>query len=157
MTFLLNSEIQLWIDQLVTNFQIADGMSVQINTVNLLLETRGGSREKGGAAWLVIFFFCQLIDTSSWASALLFDKILKGLIEFSMPLFENSLVFINSFIMVTDYIDVICCLIFLYSSPRASPMASITIRNLMLYTTNENWEVLNQRTWISLLCINVPC
>lgn len=32
-------------------------MSVQINTVNLLLETRGGSREKGGAAWLVIFFF----------------------------------------------------------------------------------------------------
>ncbi|XP_031379803.1 uncharacterized protein LOC116194995 isoform X1 [Punica granatum] len=56
--------------------KIADGMSVEINTVNLLLETCGGGRQKGGAAW-------------------------------------------------------------------ASPMASITIRNLMLYTTNEDWEVVN--------------
>lgn len=28
-----------------------------------------------------------------------------------------------------------------YAFFRASPMASITIRNLLLYTTNENWEV----------------
>ncbi|KAK4795015.1 hypothetical protein SAY86_013009 [Trapa natans] len=56
--------------------KISDGMSVEINTVNLLLETRGGDRQKGGAAW-------------------------------------------------------------------ASPMASITICNLVLYTTNENWEVVN--------------
>ncbi|KAK4752866.1 hypothetical protein SAY87_021664 [Trapa incisa] len=56
--------------------KIADGMSVEINTVNLLLETRGEGSQKGGAAW-------------------------------------------------------------------TSPMASITIRNLVLYTTNENWEVVN--------------
>lgn len=32
-------------------FQIADGMTIQVQTVNLLLETRGGTRAKGGAAW----------------------------------------------------------------------------------------------------------
>ncbi|XP_020235272.1 uncharacterized protein LOC109815090 [Cajanus cajan] len=56
--------------------KIADGMTMQIQTVNLLLETRGGSRRQGGATW-------------------------------------------------------------------APPMASITIRNLLLYTTNENWQVVN--------------
>ncbi|XP_027187635.1 uncharacterized protein [Cicer arietinum] len=55
---------------------VADGMTIQIHTVNLLLETRGGSRRPGGATW-------------------------------------------------------------------APPMASITIRNLLLYTTNENWQVVN--------------
>ncbi|XVE80292.1 hypothetical protein DITRI_Ditri14bG0128300 [Diplodiscus trichospermus] len=56
--------------------KIADGMTLQVQTVNLLLETRGGARCKGGAAW-------------------------------------------------------------------ASPMASITMRNILLYTTNENWQVVN--------------
>ncbi|KAL2496190.1 hypothetical protein Fot_39947 [Forsythia ovata] len=56
--------------------KIADGMTIQIRTVNLLLETHGGVRHRGGATW-------------------------------------------------------------------ASPMASITIRNLLLYTTNEIWEVVN--------------
>ncbi|EOY12594.1 Uncharacterized protein TCM_031110 isoform 1 [Theobroma cacao] len=56
--------------------KIADGMTLQVQTVNLLLETRGGARGKGGAAW-------------------------------------------------------------------ASPMASITMRNILLYTTNENWQVVN--------------
>ncbi|KAF3325649.1 UHRF1-binding protein 1-like protein [Carex littledalei] len=56
--------------------KIADGMTVQVGVVNLMLETRGGSRREGGATW----------------------------------------------------------------SP---PLASITIRNLILYTTNENWEVVN--------------
>ncbi|KAJ4792235.1 amino-terminal region of chorein [Rhynchospora pubera] len=56
--------------------KIADGMTVQVGVVNLMLETRGGSRREGGATW----------------------------------------------------------------SP---PLASITIRNLVLYTTNENWEVVN--------------
>ncbi|OMP04511.1 UHRF1-binding protein 1-like protein [Corchorus olitorius] len=56
--------------------KIADGMTVQVQTVNLLLETRGGARGEGGAAW-------------------------------------------------------------------ASPMASITMRKLLLYTTNENWQVVN--------------
>ncbi|XP_052726420.1 uncharacterized protein LOC108334067 [Vigna angularis] len=56
--------------------KIADGMTIQIQTVNLLLETCGGSRRQGGATW-------------------------------------------------------------------APPMASITIRNLLLYTTNENWQVVN--------------
>ncbi|XP_052178315.1 uncharacterized protein LOC127792050 isoform X2 [Diospyros lotus] len=51
-------------------------MTLQVHTVNLLLETHGGARQKGGATW-------------------------------------------------------------------ASPMASITIRNLLLYTTNENWQVVN--------------
>ncbi|XP_004294340.1 PREDICTED: uncharacterized protein LOC101295784 isoform X1 [Fragaria vesca subsp. vesca] len=55
--------------------KIADGMTIEIRTVNILLETRGGGRQ-GGAAW-------------------------------------------------------------------ASPLASITIRNLLLYSTNENWEVVN--------------
>ncbi|KAM5585755.1 hypothetical protein ABKV19_004923 [Rosa sericea] len=55
--------------------KIADGMTIEIHTVNLLLETRGGGRQ-GGAAW-------------------------------------------------------------------ASPLASITIRNLLLYSTNENWQVVN--------------
>ena len=32
-------------------FQIADGMTLQVQTVNLLLETRGGARCRGGAAW----------------------------------------------------------------------------------------------------------
>eukprot|EP00258_Populus_trichocarpa_P028792 XP_024444811.1 uncharacterized protein LOC18095895 isoform X1 [Populus trichocarpa] len=56
--------------------KIADGMTIQITTVNLLLETRGGVQRGGGAAW-------------------------------------------------------------------ASPLASITIHNLLLYTTNENWQVVN--------------
>ncbi|KAJ8532603.1 hypothetical protein K7X08_012526 [Anisodus acutangulus] len=56
--------------------KIADGMTLQVHTVNLLLETHGGARRRGGASW-------------------------------------------------------------------ASPMASITIHNLLLYTTNENWEVVN--------------
>ncbi|KAL6543199.1 hypothetical protein OROHE_010719 [Orobanche hederae] len=56
--------------------KMADGMTLQVRTVNLLLETHGGARGRGGASW-------------------------------------------------------------------ASPMASITIRNLMLYTTNERWEVVN--------------
>ncbi|GKV45780.1 hypothetical protein SLEP1_g52825 [Rubroshorea leprosula] len=56
--------------------KIADGMTLQIQTANLLLETRGGAQRGGGATW-------------------------------------------------------------------ASPMASITMRNLILYTTNENWQVVN--------------
>lgn len=56
--------------------KIADGMTLEVTTVNLLLETRGGGKRQGGAAW-------------------------------------------------------------------ASPLASITIRNLLLYTTNENWQVVN--------------
>ncbi|KAJ0045613.1 hypothetical protein Pint_04262 [Pistacia integerrima] len=56
--------------------KIADGMTLQVGTLNLLLETRGGAGRDGGAAW-------------------------------------------------------------------ASPMASITMRNLVLYTTNENWQVVN--------------
>ncbi|KAJ4832444.1 hypothetical protein Tsubulata_017107 [Turnera subulata] len=56
--------------------KIADGMTIQVSTVNLLLETRGSAGREGGAAW-------------------------------------------------------------------ASPLASITIRNLLLYTTNENWQVVN--------------
>ncbi|KAM7495534.1 hypothetical protein LguiB_030143 [Lonicera macranthoides] len=55
--------------------KIADGMTIQVRTVNLLLETRG-ARSEGGATW-------------------------------------------------------------------ASPMASITMRNLSLYTTNESWQVVN--------------
>ncbi|XP_051133580.1 uncharacterized protein LOC127253177 isoform X2 [Andrographis paniculata] len=51
-------------------------MTLQVQTVNLLLEIHGRGRRKGGATW-------------------------------------------------------------------ASPMASITVRNLLLYTTNENWEVVN--------------
>uniref|UniRef100_A0A2P2L8W2 Uncharacterized protein n=1 Tax=Rhizophora mucronata TaxID=61149 RepID=A0A2P2L8W2_RHIMU len=56
--------------------KIADGMTIQVSTVNLMLETCGGARRSGGAAW-------------------------------------------------------------------APPMASITIHNLLLYTTNENWQVVN--------------
>ncbi|KAG9159588.1 hypothetical protein Leryth_013568 [Lithospermum erythrorhizon] len=56
--------------------KIADGMTLQVRTVNLLLETHGGMRHKGGASW-------------------------------------------------------------------APPMASITIHNLQLYTTNENWQVVD--------------
>ncbi|XP_057950254.1 uncharacterized protein LOC131145155 isoform X2 [Malania oleifera] len=51
-------------------------MTIEVHTVNLLLETRGGSQHQGGAAW-------------------------------------------------------------------ASPLASVTIRNLLLYTTNENWQVVS--------------
>ncbi|KAI9077045.1 hypothetical protein K1719_041001 [Acacia pycnantha] len=58
---------------LVGNNQIADGMTIQIHTVNLLLETRGGACSQGGSTW-------------------------------------------------------------------APPMASITICNLLLYTTNEEWQ-----------------
>ncbi|RDX88503.1 hypothetical protein CR513_29891, partial [Mucuna pruriens] len=60
----------------VGNHQIADGMTVQIHTVNLLLETRGSACRRGGATW-------------------------------------------------------------------TPPMASITIHNLLLYTTNESWKVVN--------------
>ncbi|KAL8226492.1 hypothetical protein R6Q57_016324 [Mikania cordata] len=56
--------------------KIADGMTLQIQTANLLLETHGGRRHNRGVTW-------------------------------------------------------------------ASPMASITIRNLVLYTTDENWQVVN--------------
>ncbi|KAM1041443.1 hypothetical protein ACFX13_031369 [Malus domestica] len=56
--------------------KIADGMTLEILTVNLLLETRGGGRSHEGASW-------------------------------------------------------------------ASPLGSITIRNLFLYTTNENWQVVS--------------
>ncbi|GLT83490.1 hypothetical protein SLE2022_017770 [Rubroshorea leprosula] len=56
--------------------KIADGMTLQVQTANLLLETRGSAQRGGGAAW-------------------------------------------------------------------ASPMASITMHNLVLYTTNENWQAVN--------------
>ncbi|XP_071692134.1 uncharacterized protein [Rutidosis leptorrhynchoides] len=56
--------------------KIADGMTLEIQTVNILLETHGGGRHDQGSTW-------------------------------------------------------------------ASPMASITIRNLVLYTTNESWQVVN--------------
>ncbi|KAL6844544.1 hypothetical protein ACP4OV_026217 [Aristida adscensionis] len=56
--------------------KIADGMTVQVGIVNLLLETHGGARRQGGATW----------------------------------------------------------------SP---PLAAITFRELVLYTTNENWQVVN--------------
>ncbi|KAI4340058.1 hypothetical protein MLD38_024932 [Melastoma candidum] len=56
--------------------KIADGMTLEVSTVNLLIETRGGSKKQGSAAW-------------------------------------------------------------------ASPLASITIHNLLLYTTNENWQAVN--------------
>lgn len=36
---------------IVYAFQIADGMTVEIRTVNLLIETRGGARQEGGASW----------------------------------------------------------------------------------------------------------
>ncbi|XP_027354557.1 uncharacterized protein LOC113864716 isoform X3 [Abrus precatorius] len=56
--------------------KIADGMTIQIHSVNLLLETLGSASCQGGATW-------------------------------------------------------------------APPMASITIHNLLLYTTNESWKVVN--------------
>nr|XP_018629128.1 uncharacterized protein LOC104104710 [Nicotiana tomentosiformis] len=31
--------------------KIADGMTLQVHTVNLLLETHGGARRRGGASW----------------------------------------------------------------------------------------------------------
>ena len=31
--------------------QIADGMTLEVRTVNLLLETHGGARRQGGATW----------------------------------------------------------------------------------------------------------
>ncbi|XP_076918035.1 uncharacterized protein LOC143578293 [Bidens hawaiensis] len=65
--------------------KIADGMTLQIQTVNLLLETHGGSRHLQGTTW-------------------------------------------------------------------ASPMASITIRNLVLYTTNENWQVVNLKAAREFSC-----
>lgn len=36
---------------LVCIYQIADGMTIQVRTVNLLLETHGGGRRRGGATW----------------------------------------------------------------------------------------------------------
>lgn len=56
--------------------KIADGMTLQVQTVNFMLETRGGAGQHGGATW-------------------------------------------------------------------KPPLASVTIRNLILYTTNENWQVVN--------------
>ncbi|WOL12184.1 hypothetical protein Cni_G20949 [Canna indica] len=56
--------------------KIADGMTFEVGTVNLMIETRGGAKQHGSAIW-------------------------------------------------------------------SSPLASITIRNLLLYTTNENWQVVN--------------
>ncbi|CAK7338352.1 unnamed protein product [Dovyalis caffra] len=64
------------------HYQIADGMTIQVTTVNLLLETCGGAQRGEG------------------------------------PLGST-----------------LCSM--------ASPLASITIHNLLLYTTNENWEVVN--------------
>ncbi|KAK9151914.1 hypothetical protein Syun_010223 [Stephania yunnanensis] len=56
--------------------KIADGMTIEVGTVNLMIETHGGGRAQGGATW-------------------------------------------------------------------ASPLASITMRKLLLYTTNEQWQVVN--------------
>uniref|UniRef100_M4F3V3 Uncharacterized protein n=1 Tax=Brassica campestris TaxID=3711 RepID=M4F3V3_BRACM len=67
--------LQLYIFHYVK--QIADGMTLLVKVVNLLLETGGGAHREGGAAW------------------------------------------------------------------PAAPLASITIRNLVLYTTNESWKVVN--------------
>lgn len=33
------------------DYQIADGMTLEIGTVNVLLETRGCAQGQGGAAW----------------------------------------------------------------------------------------------------------
>ncbi|KAF8391482.1 hypothetical protein HHK36_023787 [Tetracentron sinense] len=75
-----NSDLDSYIDFDTIHSQIADGMTLEVGTVNLLIETRGGARRQGGATW-------------------------------------------------------------------ASPLASITIRNLLLYTTNESWQKLE---WESL-------
>lgn len=40
--------------------QIADGMTLEVGTVNLLLETHGGARQRGGAAWYSSFFYLLL-------------------------------------------------------------------------------------------------
>jgi hypothetical protein len=72
--------------------KIADGMTVQVGIVNLLLETHGGPRHQGGATW----------------------------------------------------------------SP---PLAAITFRDLVLYTTNEKWQVLLQiRLALNIVndCTSVP-
>ncbi|KAL0362268.1 UNVERIFIED_CONTAM: hypothetical protein Scaly_1182000 [Sesamum calycinum] len=68
-----NSSSTASVQRVVGADKIADGMTLQIQTVNLLLETHGRAQQGGGATW-------------------------------------------------------------------ASPMASITMRNLVLYTTNESWK-----------------
>ncbi|XWS24882.1 hypothetical protein CRYUN_Cryun27aG0023200 [Craigia yunnanensis] len=90
--------------------KIADGMTLQVQTVNLLLETRGGAHCKGG----------QLVDICIRASCFLL--VLLGCYET---------------LLLKDRLVLFCvCLL-------ESPMASITMRNILLNTTNENWQVVN--------------
>lgn len=46
------------------NHQIADGMTIQIHTVDLLLETCGSACRQGGATWYVI-----LISSLNWVAS----------------------------------------------------------------------------------------
>lgn len=43
--------LSLCLNSQVLDCQIADGMTLQVHTVNLLLETHGGARRQGGASW----------------------------------------------------------------------------------------------------------
>ncbi|KAF9588778.1 hypothetical protein IFM89_015505 [Coptis chinensis] len=85
--------------------KIADGMTLVVDTVNLLIETHGGAGRQGGATWKAILFPNEAGD----------------------PL-EN----IVRLVKTKDATE-----------KRASPLASITMRNLVLYTTNENWQVVS--------------
>lgn len=38
-------------------------MTIQVSTVNLLLETRGGARHEGAAAWYVLIVFTSFVLT----------------------------------------------------------------------------------------------
>ena len=45
--------LEFWTQQFafIYHYQLADGMTIQVTTVNLLLETRGGAQCGGGATW----------------------------------------------------------------------------------------------------------
>ena len=49
--FIFDSEVLSAIIFFLYVFQIADGMTLQVKVVNLLLETGGGAHREGGAAW----------------------------------------------------------------------------------------------------------
>lgn len=110
-------------------------MTVQVGIVNLLLETHGGVRRQGGATWYLLLFH--------WPWSLVFDGSLAYLSSCS-PFYQIDFaaMFVPEIWNANSY--------FPFRSP---PLAAITFRDLVLYTTNEKWQV-PIWFWIITLLIN---
>lgn len=100
-------------------------MTVQVGIVNLLLETHGGARHQGDATWYLsnlVFITMSPLHTQSLFVCLIVSHQVDISAIFIMPEKRSVKSLLNI---------------------RSPPLAAITFRDLVLYTTNEKWQVLS--------------